>query len=57
MRPPNYHQARKLKEQSRKQRQSEKLQRRTARAKQTDDPASGGEPAAPAPTSPGDRNR
>lgn len=55
MRPPNYHQARKLKEQSRKQRQNEKLQRRTARTKQ-DDPASGGEPAAPAPAKPGDRN-
>jgi hypothetical protein len=46
MRPPNYHQARKSREQSRKLRQSEKLQRRTARVKQDESPAPADVPTA-----------
>jgi hypothetical protein len=43
MRPPNYRQAKKQKEQKRKLRQNEKQQRRSARAQQVGDVNSSGE--------------
>jgi hypothetical protein len=43
MRPPNYHQARKQKELSRKLRQDEKQQRRMARINRTNETSTPGE--------------